>query len=122
MYYALIGLLVNITVITGFIIWALRVREEIGYQVYDKLREGVPRYSSWIFVFWLVPYMGVWSAIVSTYRWNKIDADTLIERLDIFMHRPPGFISKHFLLKDNTKTSEDAEGYNDRAYRRKGDK
>lgn len=106
MYYALVGLLINITVITGFIIWALKVREEIGYQVYDKLRDDVPRYSSWIFVFWLVPYMGLWSVISSTYRWNKIEADTLVERLDIFIHTPPGFISKHFLLKDINELEE----------------
>lgn len=100
--YILLGLSINVTVITAFIVWALRIREEIGYQLYDKLREGSVTYSPWILILWAIPYIGVWSVIRATYAWHKIEAQNKIERLDIFMHQPPGFIAKHFVCKDTT--------------------
>lgn len=98
--YALIGILINLMVIVGFVTWAIRIREEVGYTIYNKMREDSPRYSSWILLIWLIPYIGIYSLLKTMYRWHKIQADNLVERLDIFIHRPPGFISKYFLCKE----------------------
>lgn len=102
------GYTLNILAMVTYILWAVHLREELGSKTYGALMKSSPRFTRWILVLWLIPFIGVYSLCMNVYKWNSIKAQNLAERLDKFLNRKRGFISKHFLLKETTTNVEEA--------------
>lgn len=100
----LTGYFINATVFFGLVTYLALITADIGKDIMRKLRENQSyEVSMWVFIVWLIPYIGVYSLVRFLYQWNRIKADSLLERVDKWSNRDPGVISRIFLKQKDTK-------------------
>lgn len=105
----LAGYTLNVLAMVTYIAWAVHLKAELGSKTYEALMKSSPRFTKWILVLWLIPFIGVYSLCVNVYKWNAIQAQNLVERLDKFLNRPRGPLSNLFVIHKDKDLYEGAE-------------
>jgi hypothetical protein len=96
----LTGYFINATVFFGLMTHFVFVAKEVGIkQVKAMVDARDYTISKWAFVTWLVPYVGVYSLVRFVYLWNRIDADSLLERLTKFEQVNLSYIMRKLFVR-----------------------
>lgn len=95
--FVITGYVVNFVCIFIMLVHSITVYNNIGRKIYKAIIDSSPKYSNWILIQNLIPFIGIPYLIKFVYQWNSIQAENLIDRFDKFTNRKPCFISKFFL-------------------------
>jgi hypothetical protein len=102
----LTGYFMNATVFFAIVTYFIYVTSEVGpAQVKAIVDARDYTVSKWVYVTWLIPYIGVYSGIRFLYRWNRIDADSLLERLVKFETIGFSWVTRKLFVRDKEKQS-----------------